>query len=141
MFQFPMKFYAQSAVTEFGKPWPVSSGEHSTTCSIPPEFKGPGGGFSPEDFYAQALTNCFTATFQVYAMNSKVHYQGLHVKAELTVDLDEQKRPWMQSCQFKIEIQAAENPDRARALVEKTFKSGFILNSVKTQLTYELLFS
>ena len=44
--------------------------------TIPSEFEGPGGGYSPEDFYALALLNCFGATFKVIDIIFKVESFG-----------------------------------------------------------------
>ena len=63
--------------------------------SIPPEFKGSGGGFSPEDLFNQTLANCFAATFKVYAENSKLTFADVVVEAKLAVDMDDNKKAMM----------------------------------------------
>ena len=44
----------------------------------------------------------------------------------------------MDKCLLQIEIFGAKRPDRLKTLVEKVFRDGFILNSVKTEVKYEL---
>ncbi len=131
---YPMEFHCEAA-TESGmsRLWNVSAVDAKASCCIPKEFDGPGGAFSPEDLFALALTNCFLATFKVYAENSKLGYDGLAAKGHLIVDMDsEQKRPVMKSFRLDAEIKNASNVDKAKLLARKAFASGFILNSVKT---------
>jgi len=93
---------------------------------------------SPEDLYAQALTNCFVATFQVMAEKSKLIVERIDVNGSLVVDRSEQKRPIMKSFHFDIRVAGAVQPDRVATLVQKALDSGFILNSVKTTITHSL---
>ncbi len=105
---------------------------------MPQEFEGPGGALSPEDLFAQALTNCFIATFKVYAEKSKVDFSHVEVKAELIADLNENKKPVMKKCILHAKIYGCKNADRIRTIADKAFSSGFILNSVKTEMKLEL---
>ena len=117
--------------------WQTQSDGIITTVAIPAEFQGPGGGLSPEDLFAQALTNCFVATFKVYAENSKLSYEEVHVHSELKVDFNENKKPVMSECILKVRITNASSKEKAELLCRKTSESGFILNSVKTKLVFE----
>ena len=79
MVQYPLKFSVTAeGVSGMDSTWvtQVPSNEadesRSLTAAIPPEFQGPGGGYSPEDFYALALLNCFMATFRVIASKSQL---------------------------------------------------------------------
>lgn len=142
MFKYPMFFQAES-MTQSGvqKTWTVTSktsqNNWTATCAVPPEFNGPGGGFSPEDLFAQALTNCFVATFKVYAENSKLDFENLSAQSVLTVDLDENKKPVMKKLKLVVSISNPSNPEKAELLAKKAFQSGFILNSVKTEVEFE----
>lgn len=118
--------------------WQAHSAQYDLKVSIPPEFAGPGGALSPEDLYAQALTNCFLATFKVLAENSKVTFENILVKGRLLVDRDEQKKPCMHSCHFTVKIMSPSDEGKVRRLVDKAMQSGFILNSVKTLITHEI---
>ncbi len=135
----PLYFEAQST-SESGiqKTWLTESVGIESKLAIPPEFAGPGGGLSPEDLFAQALTNCFVATFKVYAENSKLQFDQLIVKSILKVDFNENKKPVMSECLLKVQIIKASQIEKAQLLAKKTFESGFILNSVKTKLNFEV---
>lgn len=110
---------------------------HEIPAAIPPEFEGPGQGLSPEDFFALALTNCFIATFKVFAEKSKLAFAEISAKTRLTVDRDEKGHPWMARAFLNITLTGTTDADRARRLLEKTSQSCLVLNSVKTEKTFE----
>ncbi len=142
MFEYPMAFETIVNASDGTRAvWHAKSAQNDLKVSIPPEFAGPGGAFSPEDLYAQALTNCFLATFKVLAENSKVTFENISVKGKLLVDRDEQKKPCMHSCHLVVEIMSPSNEGKAMRLVDKAMQSGFILNSVKTAISHEIHFS
>lgn len=139
MIHYPIQFKT-SAQSEAGinTHWQVESSDYKLDCSIPTEFEGPGGALSPEDLYAQALTNCFIATFKVYAEKSKLTFNKLSTRGQLTVDLDENKKPWMKKFNLQVEISSPSSVEKAELLLKKAFNSGFILNSVKTETSLEI---
>ncbi len=139
MINYPMSFFAEArSRSGISEVWEIKSENRQLTCAIPPEFEGPGGGFSPEDLFAQALTNCFVATFKVYAEKSKLTFGAVEAKSELIVAPGESGKPVMQKCLIRVDITGCEKPDRVRSIAQRAFESGFILNSVKTQLQLEL---
>lgn len=131
---FPMAF---KTVTESSPgiqtPWCSVSGSCSSDLAIPPEFEGPGGGLSPEDLFNQALSNCFLATFKVYAEKSKVTFEKISVESTLTLDLNESKQPVMKRLDVNVKIRNPSNADKVVMLAQRAAKNGFILNSVKTE--------
>ena len=140
MIQYPMSFKVSSeAKSGIAQNWETraESMHAPIEMAIPPEFSGPGGGFSPEDIYAAALANCFVATFKVFAEKSRIGFEVLTVNATLTVDRNESGVPWMKSVHLAISLEQASDQDRARHLLEKTSQSCMILNSVKTEKTFE----
>ncbi len=138
MIQYPLEFNSKTFATNgVQSVWKTGSSTNECNVSIPPEFKGPGGGFSPEDLYNQALANCFVATFKVYAENSKLVFEDLMVDTRLVVDLDETKKPVMKEFFLVAKIKSPSNPDKALLLAKKASQSGLILNSVKTICHYE----
>lgn len=143
MIQYPLSFEAVAKSNEgIASAW--SAGAPSTeqvTMAIPPEFEGPGGGFSPEDLYAMALSNCFVATFKVIAERSRVTFGEIRTRSRLIVDRDEAGRPWMSKLELQIEVTEAKDVDRMRRLLEKTSGQCMILNSVKTEIVFDFLVS
>lgn len=140
MNQYPLIFKAE-ALAECGiqRSWTMNSYTKEASCSVPPEFNGPGSGFSPEDLFAQALTNCLIGTFKVYAENSKMIFDQIKVQTELSVDTNESRKVVMKKCHLAIFLTNPSNVDKAQLLIKKSFESGFILNSVKTEMTYNLV--
>jgi hypothetical protein len=138
MITYPIEFKSETtAKAGMSSTWTTRSQYQETLISVPPEFNGPGGGLSPEDLFNQALTNCFVATFQVYAENSKLTFEDLIVSSKLIVDLDENRRPIMKEFFLTAQIHSPSNAERALLLAKKASESGFILNSVKTQCHFE----
>lgn len=139
MIKYPVTFVAKAkSHSGIQSLWLIESQKQQMICGIPPEFEGPGGALSPEDLFAQALTNCFLATFKVYAEKSRVNYAQIAAAAELIVDLDEKNKPVMKKLILHAEIFECDNVERGKALAERAFASGFILNSVKTELELDV---
>ncbi len=139
MITYPMLFSANAqSISGIQSSWSIESQNITNQCAIPPEFEGPGGALSPEDLFAQALTGCFLATFKVFAEKSRIDFAQVSAQAELTVDLDDNKKPVMKRFVLHALITGCDKPDRVRSVAERAFSSGFILNSVKTELHLEL---
>lgn len=142
MISYPIEFQSEAqALPGINSNWTLKSQKFNLSCAIPCEFDGPGNALSPEDLFAQALTNCFVATFKVYAEKSHLEFETLTCRGFLIVDLDENKRPCMKTFKLMAEIKNPSSAEKAKLLCEKAFKSGFILNSVKTDLHFELIFN
>jgi len=139
MIKYPIEFSSQTKTScGIQTLWQTETLEQVTQVSIPPEFQGPGGALSPEDLFNHALTNCFVATFKVFAENSRLTFESLQVESKLIVDLDEKKRPVMKEFFLKAKIKSPSNADKARLLARRTTETGFILNSVKTTCHFEV---
>ncbi len=139
MIRYPQEYEAKSrSGSGMESKWSSQAGvSPELVCAIPPEFEGPGGGSSPEDFYALALLNCFVATFKVFAAKSRLDYREIEARGVLTVDRDEKGIPWMARFRLAATVSGAADADRMIALLEKTSRSCMILNSVKTEKTFE----
>lgn len=139
MISYPVVFQSKTeASSGLGGSWPVIASTNTAECAVPREFGGSGAAFSPEDFFALAVANCFVATFKVYAQASRLSFGNVHVTCDLVVDRDESQQPVMKSCTLNIDIIDAEKPDRIRTIAEKALRCGFILNSVKTEVKPQL---
>jgi organic hydroperoxide reductase OsmC/OhrA len=112
--------------------------EDALVCAIPPEFEGPGKGYSPEDFFLLAVTNCFVATFKVFAEKSKLQFEDLNIQSELTVDRNEHGVPWMAKVFLDVDLINPSQPDQAARLLTKTSQSCFVLNSIKSEKVLNL---
>ena len=140
MIQYPLKFkftsHASSGVKSL---WSSNTQDGGNlACAIPPEFEGPGGGYSPEDFFGLAVMNCFIATFKVIAERSKLLFLAIDAQGELTVDRDEKGAPWMSamSVQIKLQLEGGQDQGRAQHLLEKTAASCLVARSIKTDVRF-----
>lgn len=139
MIKYPINFES-SAKTNSGiqTEWKSIASKNEISCSIPKEFEGPGGAFSPEDLYMLAIQNCFIGTFKVFAEHSKLVYSSLEVKSVLIVDKDENSRPWMEAIHLEIDVTGVVDEKKLKLLINKTLDNGFIIRSVKTKITNKL---
>ena len=88
---------------------------------------------SPEDLFNHALTNCFLATFKVYAENSKLDFESISAKTRLVVEPGIDRKPIRKSIHFHITIVNPSSPEKALIFAKKASEGGFILYSVKTE--------
>jgi organic hydroperoxide reductase OsmC/OhrA len=135
MIQYPVQFSGKSvAVSGIKTSWDTVASGHELNCSVPAEFEGDGTNPSPEDYFLLALQNCFVATFKVFAEYSKLTFTDLSVQSELEVDRNSEGKITMKSMVLNIQISGISDEKKARLLVDKTLKTGFIIQSVKTEI-------
>jgi organic hydroperoxide reductase OsmC/OhrA len=142
MIQYPLHFQIESVAKEgIQSSWSSSASGQSVVCAIPPEFDGPGGGFSPEDFFGLAAVNCFVATFKVIAEKSRISFESIRVSADLKVDRNEKGQPWMAELALKVEVKPG-NADRERLerALHKASGSCLVLHSLKTAVNFDIQF-
>lgn len=113
-------------------------GQAEIPVAIPPQFQGPGSGWSPEDLYAQSLLNCFMATFKVFAEKSSLGFTTLEGEAVLTPGKNEKNQLMMKSILIKARLTGAADKEKAKMLLEKASANCLIMNSVNTEKTLEL---
>lgn len=152
---FPMKFRVkssdqvdesasgQSSLEHIPRVWKTavvsaqgSSPTEDLIGAIPPEFSGPGGGYSPEDFFALAIANCYLATFKVIAEKSKLAYSDISVDCVLEVDKEDRKFPWMARAHLEVLLNGTGNPERGLRLLEKVSGQCLVHQSIQTKVTY-----
>lgn len=141
MIKFPMKFEVEAnsqagAATQ----WTGKAGNLPPIPSaIPPEFMGPGGGYSPEDLFALSLLNCLIATFKVYAEKGAVTFQELKGKANLTVDRIPGETGFsMTQVEVFFDITESSDIEKARKFMDQAIKDCAVSNSIKTGKTFHI---
>ena len=146
MISYPLTFTAKAQTNQGAKSdWSSFAAqkdfENSTgelQCGIPTDFGGSGTGSSPEDFFILALMNCYVATFKVIAARMKIEYESLSANAELRLDKDADGQPWMTSAALRFDLHGAKDADRALRIMNQVSKQCMIINSVKTDVTFDL---
>lgn len=143
MTPFPQSYrvFAESA-SGIDATWTTEGPAKQTlTAAIPPDFDGPGGGFSPEELYALALSNCFVATFKVVAEKSRLNYDRIEAQGELVVDLGKDKRPWMTRLELSVTLHGVDDQEKGERILDKASHSCLILNSVMTEKVLRFQFA
>lgn len=141
MAKFPMKFEVEAnASSGINTPWTSQTDLlPPIPNAISPEFKGPGGGYSPEDLFALAVINCVIATFKVYAEKSNLSFQSLTGKASLTVDKFPAGEGFgMTQIDITLEIRNVQDHDTAKKLMEAAIKDCAVSNSIKSGKTFHI---
>lgn len=127
-----------SSISGINTSWNTTINNELLILDIPKDFQGPGNHISPEDLFAASLGNCFLATFKVIAEKSKLNFESIDVHVELILDEDLlTSKTVMKKANFKIYLFSPDNIDRANRILNKTPDNCMILNSVKTEFTFQ----
>ncbi len=107
--------------------------------SIPREFDGPNTSYSPEDLFAMALVNCYTATFKVIADKSRLDYEAIEGTCAITIDRDrtDQGTVRIVDAAFKFTLKGAADEAKAKRLMEQVSRSCILINSIRAKTTFE----
>ena len=107
--------------------------------AAPPEFQGPGGGWTPECLYVGSVASCFMLTFLALAERSKLDLTSLAVSAK--GKLERVEGIGFQITEIvlkpKLVIRSAGDLERAGRIIKKAEKSCLISNSIKTAVRLE----
>lgn len=136
-----MKFEVSVAATSgIGTQWTAQADELPPIPSaIPPEFSGPGRGYSPEDLFGIAILNCLTALYKVYCEKTKIFFKTLQGKAILVLDKQPSEPSFVVTeVNIYFEISGASDPEKARALFDQAAKDCPISNSIKSGKTFHI---
>jgi organic hydroperoxide reductase OsmC/OhrA len=106
------------------------------SCSIPPEFKGPGGAYSPEDLFALSILNCEIATFKVFCSRMQVTFNKISGKAIVSVGKNAQGVLAITKLDITMRLEGASDAEKAKKLLEEAKKHCLIANAVKTEMNF-----
>ena len=136
--QFPMQFEVQGeSDSGIQTLWPVKV-DHlpQITCAIPQEFRGPGGGYSPEDLFGLAALSCLMATFKVFAEMSSLNFDKISGMVNVIVDRPKGKPAGITQLQITLKVSNASNKDKALQLLEESKKSCLVTNALTVEKIY-----
>lgn len=106
--------------------------------SVPREFGGPGGEWTPEHFLAAAVNTCVMATFLSIAKASKLEIAGYVSRATCTMDkADGGFRITGVTLGPVISVKSEKDRERAARMIEKAEKMCPISNSLKPPVTMQ----
>lgn len=107
--------------------------------AIPVEFSGPGGGYSPEDFFGIALLNCLIALYKVYCEKSKISFQEIKGKAFVVIDKQPSETSFVVTeINLYFEITGTSDPQKAREIFDRAVKDCPISNSIRSGKTVDV---
>lgn len=109
------------------------------SVTVPPEFKGPGTGWSPEGLQLSAVASCVAFTFAYMARMMKVEYSDLSIAAKGAVDLMPDKRMHFSEIHLTPSLKLGNPGDEAKlaGMWQKTEQQCIISNSLKTPVHIE----
>jgi len=136
MMKFPMNFEVEAVATGgMSTTWTTKEGSYPPiTCAIPPEFMGPGGGYSPETLLTSAIISCLIAMFKFNCEKAKVTFQGLKGKATLSMNLGADKSLQVTSIEISIDVTGASDPTKGKTLLDDAIQKCPISNSLKSSI-------
>lgn len=138
MLSFPMKFQVSAQATP-GIKTLFEAKAHSNvsiSCAIPPEFNGPGGGYSPEDLYALALASCFLATFKVFTERTQTAFEKAEATATLTIERNEKGVPTISNIDLFVVVTGAKDREKVQKMCEEAEKNCLVSKAMKCSLRY-----
>jgi organic hydroperoxide reductase OsmC/OhrA len=139
MLKFPMQFQVEgSSAAGVQTHWEVSSHDLSPIpCAIPPEFRGPGGAYSPEDLLGLAAISCLMATFKVFASLSSLSFEEIRAAATIIVDRPQGKPAAITELRMTLTVIGASNKEMALKLLEESKKNCLVTNSLNIEKSYQ----
>lgn len=141
MIKFPINFEVQSSASSgIQTTWSSTTDSlEPIPCAIPPEFTGPGGGYSPEDFFALSVLTCMIATFKVYAERSQVEYTEIKGKANLTIDKHPSENTLsLTHIEITLDVTGAKDMEKSKKVLDQSIKDCAVSNSIKSGKTFHL---
>ena len=115
-----------------------SAGKPDIQVATPPEFKGHGGIWSPEDLFVASVNTCVMTTFLAVAERAGLAFTSYESVAEGRLELVDGKFQFT-VITLKPTITLPANADAAKAkeLIEKAEANCLISNSMKASVTLE----
>lgn len=141
MIKFPMNFEVQSSSRSgMQNTWSAQTGDLAPmTLAIPLEFKGPGGGYSPEDLFALSILNCMIAMFKVYSEKDGVQFEEIQGKAAITLDkIASENLIAVTHVDIHLHVTGASDIEKAKKIMDRATKDCIISNSIKSGKTFHI---
>lgn len=136
MVKFPMQFPVRAEATGGIQASWVSQASNlpPVPAAIPPEFMGPGTGYSPEDLFGLAIINCLIAIYKVYCEKAGVEFKNISVEAIVVADIKPGSTSFfLPRVDLKIQVKGASDSEKAKQLLETAIRDCPVANSIKSE--------
>ncbi len=110
----------------------------SIPFSVPPEFQGESGRWTPEHFFVAAIAGCFLSTFSGIARLSKFEFLSFELEVEGAIQRDSDGWRFTQvTLRPQLKIALARERERAVRLLEKAEKTCLVIRSLTSRVVLE----
>ena len=141
MADFPMQFKVTTqAISGISEKWTAKENDlPQIECSIPPEFHGPGGGYSPEGLFGLSIISCTIAMFKVLCEKFNVQFSNLEGTAIIIMDYaTTEKILAITEIDTHFKVFGASDTQKVKEILEKAINSCPIGHSIKCGKTYHI---
>ena len=115
-----------------------SAGKPDIQVATPPEFKGHGGIWSPEDLFVASVNTCVMTTFLAVAERAGLAFTSYESVAEGRLELVDGKFQFtVITLKPTITLPANGDATKAKELIEKAEANCLISNSMKARVSLE----
>ena len=105
--------------------------------SVPVEFGGPPGFWTPEHLLLSAVASCFVTTFQAIAQFSKFQFDRLEITAEGTIGKGQGGWQFTSiTLRPKLNVQREDDRDRGLRLLQKAERSCLVSRSLSVKVEF-----
>jgi len=112
--------------------------ELSIPFSVPPEFNGQAGHWTPEHFLVAAVATCFVSTFSGMAFNSNFEFCSLELDTEGIISQDQTGWRFREvTLRPRLTIAREEDKDRGSRLLHKAEKNCLVGRSLNCPIVLE----
>lgn len=140
MIKFPLKFEvsaeSDASICNFWKS--QTNSFRPIECCIPAEFCGPGGGYTPEDFFALGILNCVIADFKISCEKEKETFSHVKGKVQLIMDKDSEGKIYFSEINLTIEVKGSPNKEKIEKILNETIQNCPVNKAIKTAKTLHI---
>jgi organic hydroperoxide reductase OsmC/OhrA len=144
MSEFPHEYKVSASAGPGGDVIVSALGLPDIPSGPPPQFGGAGGLWSPEDFIAAAVADCFILSFRAVARGSRFDWSRLECHVNGILDRVEGVTRFTRfETSVVLTVPEGTDPEKAIRLLEKSDKVCLITNSLTSEsvLEAQVLFS
>ena len=140
MSKFPLIFEVFSeADPAVNSPWEVKKNSFECiTCCVPPELKGSGGGYTPEDLFALSIINCIIADFKVFCEKASESFKKIKIKAKLVLDEQSNQKLILTGIDIEIDVEGASNSEKIKKILDESINHCPVSHTIKIPKTLHI---